>query len=111
MTPYNLTGHGIIQAATSPTVLQFMDHVADRHSLEMNLREAVVAEGSSLVGRSLGEVRLRADVGVVVVAVKRQGAMKFNPGPGEDPRPGDILVLMGHDDDLRRTQELLGRPS
>lgn len=105
--PYNLTGHRIIQAATSPTVLQFMDHVADRYYLEMNLGEAVVSESSELVGRSLGEVRFRAEHGVVVVAVKRQGAMKFNPGPEEQLRPEDILVLMGHEENLRKTQELL----
>jgi voltage-gated potassium channel len=111
VTPYNLTGNRIIQAATSPTVLQFMDHVADRHYLEMNLGEAAVSDGSPLVGRSLGDARLRADHGVVVVALKRQGAMKFNPGPEEDIRPGDILVLMGHEDALRRTVSLLGKPA
>lgn len=110
ISPYNLTAHRIIQAATSPTALQFMDHVADRHYLEMNLGEAVVAEASALVGRSIGDARLRADHGVVVVALKRGGAMKFNPGPEEELRAGDILVVLGHEQNLEKTQRLLAGP-
>lgn len=110
ISPYNLTAHRIIQGATSPTVLQFMDYVADRHYLEMNLGEAVVTEGSALVGCSIGDARLRAEHGVVVVALKRAGTMKFNPGPEEEFRAGDIVVVLGNQQNLEKTQQMLGGP-
>lgn len=37
--------------------------------------------------------------------------MLFNPLPEETLRPGDILVIMGHADRLRRTTELLAGES
>ena len=111
VSPYHSTAHRIIQAATSPTVLQFMDHVADRHYLEMNLGEAVVSQGSRLVGRSIGDARLRAEHGVVVVALKRDGSMKFNPGPDEELRAGDILVVLGAQRNLEKAQDLLAGTS
>jgi K+/H+ antiporter YhaU regulatory subunit KhtT len=49
--------------------------------------------------------------GLIVVAVQREGAMLFNPLPEETLRPGDILVIMGHADRLRRTTELLAGES
>ena len=54
ISPYNLASHRILQAATSPTVLQFMKHVADRHYMEMSLIEAKVSESSKLKGLSIG---------------------------------------------------------
>ncbi|HEY7698787.1 MAG TPA: TrkA C-terminal domain-containing protein, partial [Vicinamibacteria bacterium] len=99
-------------AATSATVLEFMDYVADRHYLEMNLGEATVSARSTLAGRTIAEVRLHSDHGVIVVAVKRDGTMLFNPLPEEELRAGDILVIMGHAEKLRKTTRLLeGEPA
>jgi voltage-gated potassium channel len=106
VSPYNLAGNRIVQAATSPTVLQFVEHVADRHYLEMNLGEAQVSEGSKLTG-TIGSARLRSQHGVIVVAIKRDQTMMFTPGPGEELRPGDVLVIMGREEDLKKTERLL----
>jgi voltage-gated potassium channel len=112
VTPYRLTGQRILQAATSETVLEFMDYVADRHYLEMNLAESEVTARSKAAGSTIAEARLHSEHGVIVVAVKRQGAMLFNPLPEEELRPGDILVIMGHADNLRKTTRLLaGEPA
>ena len=92
-------------------MLQFVEHVADRHYLEMNLGEATVSDRSKL-GGTIGSARLRSDHGVIVVAVKRNETMLFTPGPSEELRPGDVLVLMGREEDLKKTEGLLrGAPS
>jgi voltage-gated potassium channel len=107
VTPYRLTGQRILQAATSAAVLELMDYVADRNYLEMNLGEAVVSARSPVMGTTIARARLHHDYGVIVVAVKRQGKMLFNPLPEEELREGDILVIMGHADRLRKTAQLL----
>ncbi len=108
ISPYNLASHRILQAATSPTVLQFMRHVSDRQYLEMSLVEAEVGEGSKMKGLSIADSKLRSDFGVVIVAIRRDGEhMLFNPGPHEPILAGDVLVLMGHDEKLAETQRAL----
>ena len=107
VTPYRLTGQRILQAATSAAVLEFMDYVANRNYLEMNLGEAVVSARSQVVGTTIAGARLHHDYGVIVVAVKRQETMLFNPMPEEELRAGDVLVIMGHADRLRKTTQLL----
>lgn len=108
ISPYNLASHRILQAATSPTVLQFMKHVSDRHYMEMSLVEAEVGEGSKLKGLSIADAQLRSDFGVIVVALRRDGEhMMFNPGPHEQLLAGDMLVLMGQDEKLLETQQVL----
>lgn len=104
ISPYNLASHRILQAATSPAVLQFMKHVSDRHYMEMSLVEATVGENSRMKGQSIAESKLRSDYGVVIVAIRRDEQMLFNPGPQESIFAGDVLVLMGHDEKLAQTQ-------
>lgn len=107
ISPYNLASHRILQAATSPTVLQFMKHVADRHYMEMSLVEAMVSDASRLKGLSIADAQLRADFGVIIVAIRRGEEMRFNPGPEEQLVAGDVLVLMGHDEKLVETERAL----
>ena len=108
ISPYNLASHRILQAATSPTVLQFMKHISDQHYMEMSLMEAEVQEGSQLSRLSIADAPLRSDYGVNVVAIRREGKhMIFNPGPQERLLAGDVLVLMGHDEQLAETQQML----
>jgi len=39
--------------------------------------------------------------------VKREGTMLFNPLPEEELRAGDILVIMGHAEQLGKTSKIL----
>ena len=108
ISPYNLAGHRIVQAATSPTVLEFMKHVADRHYMEMSFVEARVSKQSSLAGRSIADANLRSEFDVIAVAIRRDTKkMIFNPGPDEKLQPGDVLVLMGHDENLAAIKRTL----
>lgn len=50
---------------------------------------------SYLVGRSLGEVGLRAEYGVTLLAVQRKGETLTNPGADFVFREGDRLVVFG----------------
>ncbi len=108
ISPYNLASHRILQSATSPTVQQFMRHISDHHYMEMSLVEAEVGEGSKLKGLSIADAQLRSDFGVIVVAIRRDGEhMLFNPGPREQLLAGDVLVLMGQDEKLLKTEQAL----
>ena len=85
-----------------------MKHVADRHYMEMSLIEAKVSESSKLKGLSILDAQLRADLGVIIVAIRRGDQdMLFNPGPKEWLLAGDVLVLMGHDDKLVEVEQAL----
>lgn len=110
ISPYELASHPILQAATSPAVLQFMKHVTDRNYLEMSLVEALVANDSSLNGTSLKEAQFRSEFGVTVVAIRRaDGTMLFNPDPAVVLAADDVVVLMGRNDSLFRVERALGR--
>ena len=109
ISPNQLASHRILQAAASPTVQSFMEHVFDRAFLQTNLGEAILSHNSELVGRSIEQARLRSDHRVTVVAVKREtGEMLFNPPPSETLAGGDTLVLIGSQKQIEGVEQLLG---
>jgi di/tricarboxylate transporter len=93
--------------------LKTVDRVSQKNSVVV---EALVSPGSSLLGRSLGKLRLRRRYGVYPLAVHRRSAME---GPRLDDvviRVGDTLMLEGDPEDIRRLADdveltILSRPS
>jgi CPA2 family monovalent cation:H+ antiporter-2 len=54
-----------------------------------------ISDKSPVVGKSLGELRLRAVTGATLVAVRREGKLLLNPGPELQFQADDIAVLIG----------------
>jgi CPA2 family monovalent cation:H+ antiporter-2 len=65
------------------------------------------------VGRSLGELNLRAATGATVLVIQRGEAGSIMPTAGEILRTGDVLALAGTDDAVAAARALLaaGPPS
>jgi len=73
------------------------------------LREVRLEAGSVFSGKSIGQIPLRAETGVSILAVSRAGKSYFDPGPDFQLFPGDRLVLLGASDNLKRAVEYLKR--
>ena len=66
--------------------------------------EAVIAEGSSLAGSTLREIGFRARYGAAVVAIRRAGERIGLKLGDITLRPGDLLVVLAHEDFQRRAR-------
>ena len=76
---------------------------------EMRFGDAVLAEieaPESFAGRTLREIDLRNRYGLTVLAVRSRGATRINPGAADAPASGDVLVLLGSPDAIRRVAAL-----
>jgi len=65
-----------------------------------------VAEESPLVGKSLGELGLEDDIGMRVIAVRRNGRWTYNP---QDPfviEKGDVLFARGYSEGREKLLDL-----
>ena len=65
------------------------------------LHTITVGDSAAAVGKTLGSLNL-GGIDVAVTAVRRTGTREVNPAPEERVRAGDVLVLLG-------TQENLGK--
>lgn len=83
------------------------------HQAELVLRGLVldwltVTEGSPLSSRTIAELQIRKRTGVSVIAIKRGEKIIPNPDPSELLEVGDLLLLVGTGEQMRRFQETFG---
>ncbi|MGO9096987.1 MAG: potassium channel family protein [Bryobacteraceae bacterium] len=106
--PYRHAGYHLALSLLRPHVVQFLDVASQHVGLDVGLEQVRVAPGSELVGKSLKQVQLRRDLGVIVLAIRRaDGQMLFNPPADALLESGDFLIAMGEHEHLRDLESLL----
>ncbi len=107
VSPYQIGGARVAHAMLKPTVVDFIDLATRTGHIELQMEEARISAHSPLSGCKLRESRLRADLRIIIVAIKKKdGEMIFNPDPESVLQTGDILVAIGHTEHLRHLEEL-----
>jgi len=107
--PYVIAGQTVVQAVERPTALSFLELATRRDYRELQIEEMEVQPGSRLAGSRLDEAHLRQEMGITVVAVKKSdGKMIYNAFPDVQLERGDILICLGHRDQLARLSAMVG---
>lgn len=106
--PYYLTGHRLAASILKPHVQEFLDIFTRDIGLNASVEQVRVAGDSEFNGKSLKDIQLRRELGVIVLAIRREnGTMQFNPPAEAIIHSGDCLIVMGETANLRRLESLL----
>lgn len=105
ISPYHFAGHRIAQAFLRPHVLDFLDTTTVGLGMDLEIAQIAVSPGSRFVGQSIAESKIRHDMGVIVLAIKRGGQMMVGPSRDDIMQAGDFLITMGDANGLRRLEE------
>lgn len=106
--PYSNAGHQLAQALIRPHVFQFLDFTSKSIGLDVAIEQVRVAEQSEFAAKTLKQMQIRRDIGVIVLAIRHaDGTMLFNPPAEAEIRGGDYLVVMGEPPGLRRLEALM----
>ena len=108
VSPYHFAGHRIAQSFLRPHVLDFIDSATVRIGVDLEIAEIEVAAASRYVGQTFRTSKMRHDTGIIVLAIKREGSMRFNPDPDDQIAAGDTLIAMGEAAGLRKLEEAAG---
>ncbi|HEX8146953.1 MAG TPA: potassium channel protein [Pyrinomonadaceae bacterium] len=99
--PTIIGSHRMAQSLLKPAVADFMDSIT-AESLDLAFEEVEVVAGSTLEGRKLKETNIRAQLDVVVAAIRRAGGeMIFNPSGDTQIRAGDMLICIGRAESIQ----------
>lgn len=94
---------------TRPHAAELMDLMVSDKSLRADLEEFHIPPESSLVGQSIREVALQTRHHVLLLGLRRQdGDMLFAPAADTKFTPGDTLIVMGKQGDLRLFRQAHG---
>lgn len=73
-----------------------------------------VSEKSGIAGRSIGELGLRKNHGITIIAVMedkgrgRKETIHINPGPGYAFKPGHTVIAAGKSDKMKEFEKMFG---
>lgn len=103
LAPYKTAGAQLALSLIKPHVRQFLDFALATPDWTVRIEQVEVAAASDLVGKSLAEARIRGEMQVVVLGIRRaSGGMEFNPPASAVIGAGDCLIVMGEAEPLRR---------
>jgi len=106
--PYDMTGNRMAQVMLKPHVFQFIDFTTKGMGLDVGIEQFRVPAESGLVSKSLVETRLRKELRVIVLAIRKpDGRMIFNPPAEAEVNAGDHLIVMGEPANLQRLEQML----
>lgn len=110
VSPYAIGGQRVAQAVLRPNVMDFIELATRSEHLELQIEETEVKPGSTLSGQTLKDSPVRSELGIIIVAVKKpDGKMIFNPAPELVIEPRDLLITLGHRQQLDRLEVMAGQ--
>ena len=110
VTPYAIGGAKVAMAVLRPAVVDFIELATGTEHLDLQIEETLIQPGSQLAGVTLHASRLRQDLGVIVVAIKKaNGHLVANPPGDAVMEPGDTLIALGARQNLDRVESMAGR--
>ena len=106
VSPYSFAGHRIAQSFLRPHVVSFLDTATTHLGMDLEIGEICVGHDSTFAGKTIEGSRIRQDRGVIILAIKRESGMRFNPSPDDRIDPGDYLIAMGEPSQLRQLEQM-----
>ncbi len=107
--PYQMGGRRMAEILHKPTVVDFIDQAMMHNDLDLELGEMKIPKNSPIDGKTVLNSNLRQDYGIIIIAIKRaHGEMLFNPGPHEEFRSGDVIVIIGKQEQLQKMTKDIG---
>jgi voltage-gated potassium channel len=105
VSPYHFAGQRIAQSFLRPHVVSFLDTATTHLGMDLEIGEILIGSTSEFAGKTVGSSRLRQERGVIILAIKREQGMHFNPSPDDEIQPGDCLIAMGQPAQLRQLEQ------
>jgi voltage-gated potassium channel len=109
ISPYYIGARQMANMVLRPTVIDFLDLTVHAGTLGLRLEELEVPATASFINQTLMDSGIRKKYDLIVVAVKRRGEneMLFNPSHLTTIKAGDIIIVLGEYDSIKRLEKEL----
>ena len=106
--PTAIGAQKVAQLITRPTAESILEQIQEQSTMlddlsqiGLQVNELVVSSDSDLANRAISEIEIRGNHSFLIVGIRQvNGAVQLNPQPTEILQPGDVVIVLGHQDDL-----------
>lgn len=103
--PTIIGSQSMARALLKPTIADFMDSIV-AETLDLVFEEVAVKTGSTYIGKCLKETNIRAELNLVIVAIRRKsGEMVFQPSCEDCLEESDLLIVIGRAESVAKLVE------
>ena len=103
----------VAQLIVRPTAENMLDQITQRSTMNDDLAhiglqfdELTVAHDSALVNHELDQIEVRSNHGFLIVAIRHaDGSTVLNPASNTKLLADDVVVVLGHDDDIPQLEK------
>ncbi|WP_304264037.1 TrkA family potassium uptake protein [Kallipyga massiliensis] len=103
-----ISGRRMASLMIKPNIISFLDVVTRMGDVELDLEEVFVKTDSYLENKTLLEAQIPSKTGLMVLAIKKKedGKMLFNPPIDYTFQLGDVLIVLGREDQVNKLRNL-----
>jgi len=106
--PYEIGAAAMAQRILRPTVTNFLDLAISYQNSDIQMEEIPVGPTSRLANIMLQDTGIRQDFNLIIIAIKKNdGSMQFNPSFETMIRPGDTVIAVGEEENLKKLETKL----
>ena len=103
-----ISGNRMASLMIKPNIISFLDVVTRIGDVELDLEEVIIKSGSYLENISLLDAQIPNKTGLIVLAIKKHEdkQMIFNPPIDYTFKTGDVLIVLGKEDQVKKLRDL-----
>ena len=103
-----ISGKRMASLMIKPNIISFLDVVTRVGDVELDLEEVVIKRGSYLENKNLLEAQIPNKTGLTILAIKEYSneKMLFNPPVDYTFSIGDVLIVLGREDQVDKLRNL-----
>jgi voltage-gated potassium channel len=108
VSPNAIGGMRIAAELVRPSIVRFLDDMLHDRNVGLWIDDAVLREGSALVGQTLGQAQIQQATGALIIAIRMpDGALEQVPGPDHRFERGQTLIAIGASEQLATLRRLV----
>ena len=106
VSPTHIGGLRMASEVIRPHVVNFLDAMLKEESMTLRVEEVEVGGASSWIGKTLGQLNLRAGYNLLPMALKHGGGANYHVNPSDSLKieKGMVLIVIGDIKDLYRAR-------
>jgi voltage-gated potassium channel len=105
--PYDTAGQEMAKLVLKPQVAVFLELLSSHGGPDLRFEEIEVSASCGQVGRTIRELRVRAETGALIVGLRHgDGEYDTTPSPDRRLEDGDVLIVVGTEEELRAVEDL-----
>ena len=99
-----LIGQAIVTEWRPKTII---DYISRSFQGGMAMDQFTIAQESPIAGMTVMDTNMRSATGASIIALIKSGKTLYNPGPNTVIGPGDVVVIIGDEDQLQKARTIV----